>query len=272
MRSRGKMKKSGGSFNATTGAASGQPAPKRVNPNVLTSGTKHSIARAVGMLHVGTSDADVEKSIRGRITRGGNVGAHPTLIKNAVKHAIKVHGQNRDLYKKVMGGSFSAKTKFKSDTRAGAVLGNAGLRNPIVDVMRPKSKYIPQTTVAHSRGIPRGISPTVPSKNAFERGPAANRDPKFERGSAPKVDSHFSRSFSSQTPLRFSISPDGKKFVPKKSLSTVARNKQIAARKSASRKKAGKYVSMEQRGRNADKEMDRAYDKKHGTRNRASKR
>lgn len=53
----------------------------------------------VGNLHVGTPDHKVEEMLRKRIPPDV-----PALTAdNMVKYAIKVHHQNQDLYRKVMG-------------------------------------------------------------------------------------------------------------------------------------------------------------------------
>jgi hypothetical protein len=72
----------------------------------LGGGDKAVIAHWVGNFHVGTPDAEVADKARRKYARGAK--GRPELLEAAVAYAVKVHQQNRQMYRDVMGGGFGA--------------------------------------------------------------------------------------------------------------------------------------------------------------------
>jgi hypothetical protein len=64
-----------------------------------------AISWLVGRFHVGTSDKEIEKAIRVRITTSPDKAKYTeSLITQSVAYALECHRRNRGLYNDVMGG------------------------------------------------------------------------------------------------------------------------------------------------------------------------
>lgn len=83
-----------------SGGAGGARAPGGMSHS-LTPGDKRMIEQIVGNFHVGESDEVIEADMRRRLAKGETP---KQLVALAVKHAIKTHHKNRDLYRDVMSG------------------------------------------------------------------------------------------------------------------------------------------------------------------------
>lgn len=71
----------------------------------MTPGLRQLIALRVGSLHVGRSDADVMRDVRAGF--GTTWRKYTTASRNRIlRTAVKIHHDNRALYRRVMGGGW----------------------------------------------------------------------------------------------------------------------------------------------------------------------
>lgn len=86
-----------------------------LNPLVgLSPRNKADIQQIVGNLHVGASDEEVKQHILSRIHPKQLPKVSKGLLNAALRHAVRVHHKNRDLYSRVMGGRLNPTARRNS--------------------------------------------------------------------------------------------------------------------------------------------------------------
>jgi hypothetical protein len=66
---------------------------------------RYAISWLINRVHVGVTDAEIEKSIRERIARSEDAAKFTSsLINQSVRYALECHHRNRDLYNSVNRG------------------------------------------------------------------------------------------------------------------------------------------------------------------------
>jgi len=72
----------------------------------------------MGRVYVGTSDAEIETSIRAAIQsfriRQSEYSVSRATEDACVRYALKLHEENRELYQSVMGGSLARKRRINA--------------------------------------------------------------------------------------------------------------------------------------------------------------